>query len=129
MPVLLPNGMVFETTARSLMRAASAWMRSGESNVTPAGATVNCSSVGWAEWHARQRRCLPCHSAHPTDDQFTVAPAGVMFDSPERIQALAARVKERAVVSKTMPFGNKTGMTDDERALLGAWIDQGAKIK
>jgi uncharacterized membrane protein len=30
------------------------------------------------------------------------------------------------VISKTMPFGNKTGMTDEERALLGRWIEQGA---
>ncbi|KPV48559.1 hypothetical protein SE17_37430, partial [Kouleothrix aurantiaca] len=75
-----------------------------------------------------QRRCIQCHAAHPTDTQFTVAPAGVMFDQPEVIQRMAARIKERAVVSKTMPFGNKTNMTDEERALLGAWIDQGAKI-
>ncbi len=74
------------------------------------------------------RRCVQCHSAHPTDTQFTVAPAGVMFDTPEVIQRMAARIKERAVVSKTMPFGNKTDITDDERALLGAWIDQGAHI-
>ena len=51
-----------------------------------------------------------------------------MFDTPEQIQRMAARIKERAVISKTMPFGNKTGITDDERALLGAWIDQGAKV-
>jgi uncharacterized membrane protein len=73
------------------------------------------------------RRCVQCHSAHPTDDQFTAAPAGIMFDTPEQIKNLAARIKERAVVSKTMPLGNKTGITDAERALLGAWIDQGAK--
>lgn len=71
-----------------------------------------------------QRRCVQCHSARPTDDQFTAAPLGVMLDTPEQIQALAARIKERAVVTKTMPLGNKTGITDDERALLGAWVDQ-----
>jgi uncharacterized membrane protein len=76
-----------------------------------------------------QRRCVQCHSAQPTDNQFTAAPAGVMFDSPEQIRAMAARIKERAVVTKTMPFGNKTGITDTERALLGAWIDQGAELK
>ncbi len=75
-----------------------------------------------------QRRCVQCHSAHPTDNQFTVAPAGVMFDTPEQIQRMVARIKERAVIAKTMPFGNKTGITDDERVLLGSWIDQGAKI-
>ncbi|HEU5090451.1 MAG TPA: urate hydroxylase PuuD, partial [Roseiflexaceae bacterium] len=73
-----------------------------------------------------ERRCVACHSAHPTDDVFKAPPAGIRLDSPERIQQLAARIKERAVIQKTMPLGNKTGMTDDERALLGRWIDQGA---
>ena len=75
------------------------------------------------------RRCIECHSAAPTDATFTVAPAGVMFDTPEQIQRMAARIKERAVVTKTMPFNNKTGITDAERALLGAWIDQGASVR
>jgi uncharacterized membrane protein len=76
-----------------------------------------------------QQRCVACHSARPTDDLFTAAPAGVAFDTPEQIQAMAARIKERAVVLKTMPFGNKTGMTEEERALLGAWVEQGASLK
>jgi uncharacterized membrane protein len=76
-----------------------------------------------------QQRCATCHSAQPTDDLFTAAPAGVAFDTPEQIQAMAARIKERAVVLKTMPFGNKTGMTEEERALLGAWVEQGASLK
>jgi uncharacterized membrane protein len=33
------------------------------------------------------------------------------------------------VESTTMPLGNATGMTQDERDLLGAWIRQGARIK
>jgi uncharacterized membrane protein len=27
-----------------------------------------------------------------------------------------------------MPLGNLTGMTDEERVTLGAWIAQGAKV-
>ncbi|HVV85260.1 MAG TPA: urate hydroxylase PuuD [Kofleriaceae bacterium] len=75
------------------------------------------------------KRCTPCHSAHPTDDQFHEAPLGVMFDTPERIAAMAARIKERAVQTKTMPFLNKTKITEQERGELGAWIDQGAKLQ
>jgi uncharacterized membrane protein len=30
------------------------------------------------------------------------------------------------VVLRTMPLLNKSDMTDDERALLGAWVDAGA---
>ncbi len=96
----------------------------------PASASASAPPVAFAEARAIiNRRCLPCHSATPTDDRFTVAPAGVTFDSPDRFKSLAARIKERAVVSKTMPYGNKTGITAEERALLGAWIDQGANIK
>ena len=44
-----------------------------------------------------------------------------MFDTPELIQRYAPRILERAVVLKTMPFGNKTGITDEERAILARW--------
>lgn len=74
------------------------------------------------------RRCLQCHSITPTDSQFVAAPVGVMFDTPEQIARLAQRIDERAVVSRTMPLGNKTGITDEERALLGQWVAQGAWI-
>lgn len=75
------------------------------------------------------RRCATCHSAHPTDASFAAAPMGIAFDSPEQIQRHAARIKARAVDLKTMPLGNKTGMTDEERALLGRWIAQGAHLR
>ncbi|HEU5102746.1 MAG TPA: urate hydroxylase PuuD [Roseiflexaceae bacterium] len=93
-------------------------------------ASASSGPVAFADARAViQRRCLECHSAAPTDATFTVAPAGVMFDTPEQIARMAARIKERAVVTKTMPFNNKTGITEQERALLGAWVDQGAAIK
>ncbi len=34
---------------------------------------------------------------------------------------------ERAVRTHTMPQGNKTGMTEEERTVLKRWILQGAK--
>ena len=51
-----------------------------------------------------------------------------MLEDPRHIHDLAARILVRAVVTKTMPLGNLTGMTDEERATLGAWIAQGATI-
>jgi uncharacterized membrane protein len=74
-------------------------------------------------------RCTPCHSVQNSEPMFPVAPGGVMFDTPERIQSMAARIKERSVTTITMPFLNKTGMTDTERAELGKWIDAGAKLE
>lgn len=73
-------------------------------------------------------RCISCHSSNPTDDLQQIAPGGVVFDTPEQIQKMAQRIMVRAVQTKTMPQGNKTGITDPERELIGHWIDQGAKI-
>ena len=75
------------------------------------------------------KRCMVCHSAHPTDDTFKVAPNNVMFDTPEQIKMMAPRILERAVRQRTMPLVNKTHITDLERAELGAWIKQGANLQ
>ena len=72
------------------------------------------------------RRCAACHSATPSITDFGVSPGGVSFDDPARIQALAARIRARAVETRTMPLGNRTNMTDRERAILARWIDAGA---
>ena len=69
-----------------------------------------------------QRRCVTCHSANPTNDQFRSAPAGVVLDTTEQIRARADQIKAQAVDSTAMPLGNMTGMTDQERQALGAWI-------
>jgi uncharacterized membrane protein len=73
-------------------------------------------------------RCLPCHAEHPTDDVYQQAPKGVMFNTPEQIKSYAEQIKVQAVVSKAMPQGNKTHITEDERALLANWIRGGAQI-
>ena len=75
------------------------------------------------------QRCLPCHSRYPSDRTFDAAPAGVAFDTPESIAALAPRIRVRAVETQTMPLANKTGMTAAERALLARWIEAGAPLR
>jgi uncharacterized membrane protein len=75
-----------------------------------------------------QSRCLACHSTHPSDPTFGPTPGGVSFETTERIKILAPRIRERAVVTRTMPMANKTGITDEERNELGRWIDQGASV-
>ena len=52
-----------------------------------------------------------------------------MLDTPEQIAANAQKIHEQAVVTKAMPIGNLTGMTDAERATLGAWIAAGAPTR
>jgi len=75
------------------------------------------------------KHCIMCHAAHPTHAGISVAPAGLDFTRDAVLHANASRILLQAVMSKTMPLGNETGMTDVERATLGAWIRQGAHIK
>lgn len=75
------------------------------------------------------RRCRSCHSATPTDDVFRSPPNGLSFDVPDTLKALAPRVRQRVVEARTMPLANKTNMTDEERAVLRRWIDQGARLQ
>nr|WP_199772019.1 urate hydroxylase PuuD [Pseudomonas fluorescens] len=74
-----------------------------------------------------EQRCTVCHSAKPTSPLFSTAPAGVMFDTPAQIQQQAARIQAQAVASQIMPLGNITQMTQQERDLIGTWINQGAR--
>ena len=69
-----------------------------------------------------KERCVTCHSATPTDPTARTAPKGVAFDSFEELKRYAQKISVQAVNSKAMPLGNKTGMTEEERAKLGAWI-------
>lgn len=75
-----------------------------------------------------QKRCVQCHSSHPTDDVFTAPPNGVMYETPQDIVKLKDKIMQRVVVTKTMPQNNKTNMTEEERQLIGCWIQQGALI-
>jgi uncharacterized membrane protein len=74
-------------------------------------------------------RCRSCHAVRPSDVTFPAAPNGVAFDSADGIRSRAEAIKQRTVVLRNMPLANKTGMTDEERELLGRWIDQGARIE
>ncbi len=69
------------------------------------------------------QRCVACHSAKPT--MMATAPLGFVVDTPEQIKAQVAKIGAQ-IASKAMPLGNVTQMTDDERALIGKWIAQGA---
>ncbi|VVE44093.1 membrane protein [Pandoraea communis] len=71
------------------------------------------------------QRCATCHSAKPT--MMGSAPAGVMFDTPAEISQNAQRIYQQAVALKSMPLGNVTQMTDDERQKIAAWFNGGAQ--
>ena len=72
-------------------------------------------------------RCVACHSPAPTFPGITVPQAGVLLHTPADLLANAQRVYQQVVVTRIMPLGNATGMTDQERAVIAAWVRDGAK--
>ena len=72
-------------------------------------------------------RCLSCHAEKPSFQGFAEAPKGIKLDSPERIRAQALQIHLQTVLSKAMPPGNLTGLTEEERQLLDRWYRSGAK--
>lgn len=76
-----------------------------------------------------ETHCTTCHAAAPTHAGFVTPPAGLDLTSPDAIRLNAPRILAQAVESEIMPLGNETGMTEAERAELGAWIRAGARVE
>ena len=70
--------------------------------------------------------CVMCHAAKPTHQAFKGAepPKGVMLDTLDGVRKNAAQILAQAVQGRAMPLGNETGITDADRATLGAWLAQ-----
>jgi uncharacterized membrane protein len=88
----------------------------------PGGPPVEYASVRFI----LHERCEPCHSDNPRLVSNPPAPAAVRFDTPEQVTMWRERIKARAVVLRSMPLNNRTGMTEEERQALAQWFEQGA---
>jgi uncharacterized membrane protein len=78
----------------------------------PTGPAVSAAEVK----QVIDRRCLVCHADKPD------APKGVKLDTPERVAAQRLMIHQQTVLTRAMPPGNVTGMTDDERQILDRWM-------
>ena len=122
---------LFPTTATffALCVAMLAFFANPSGFHPPRGTVADGSgaSVRWSDVQPILReRCVPCHSAHPTNVAFTTPPNGVLLETLEQVVRLQDRVRLRAVTLRNMPLGNSTQITDDERERIGTWIEQGA---
>jgi uncharacterized membrane protein len=85
--------------------------------------------VGYAEARTVvNRRCIECHSEKPANRAFPIAPQGVMLDTALQMKQYARRIEASVAVGRTMPLANMSGMTDEERWVLGRWVETGAKV-
>ena len=73
--------------------------------------------------------CVMCHQAKPTHEAFKGGepPKGVVLNTVDGLKKNAQQVMLQAVQGRAMPLGNETGMKDEERAKLGAYLAQAGK--
>jgi len=104
-------------TAGAATLALAVAMRPDEGGGAPSRTVSDAEAIAIV-----QQRCVPCHSANPTQPGYDVPPAGITFDSRDQIVERADAIEEQAVRTTAMPLGNVTGMTEQERETLGAWL-------
>ena len=73
-----------------------------------------------------EQRCVPCHSSNPTQPGFNAPPNGLVFERLDQVLAHLPEVRQQLAL-RSMPLGNLTRMTDDERAQVLMWIGHGAR--
>jgi uncharacterized membrane protein len=91
--------------------------------VNAAVPTVELNVQQQAVFDVVQTHCANCHAAQPTSEMFVVAPLGLMFDTWPQIEQRASVIYSQTVVTRAMPLMNKTGITEDERQVIGTWFE------
>lgn len=120
-----------------LMGAAGAGMvalvfatvpRGGLERSTIVSERARSERVAWPIVRAiLDERCVPCHADRPTWPGIASAGLGVVLEHDSLVWNYRDRI-ERVITTATMPLGNVTGMTPEERALLVRWLQEGSGL-
>ncbi|GDY28044.1 hypothetical protein AHAT_39340 [Agarivorans sp. Toyoura001] len=127
-----PAIIVSGATGLLLLAVFLSWSQAKSNAQALASASTEISVEGESSMSEQQRqvmsivqqRCATCHSRMPTDDTFSAAPGGVNLDTWQDIERWRVRIIERSVVTKDMPFLNKTQITESERQSLQQLLAQ-----
>ncbi len=71
-----------------------------------------------------QQRCSSCHASQPTQPGFAAAPQGLVLNGLDKVLQNKDKIIYQVVVTKSMPLGNVTQLTDEERAQLALWLQK-----
>lgn len=66
--------------------------------------------------------CSTCHAPSPRHESFDEAPKNIELVTTSDLEKYADLVMAQSVHSDAMPLGNESGMTQEERDKLGAWL-------
>ncbi len=113
------NPLPYALAGVAVIVAAIVWMVPAASPARPAAAEAPKADFA-AVQKVLEQRCYLCHGAQ-------VQMKNVRLDSPDAVKQNAQAVYQQVVVTRLMPMNNSTGITEEERALVGAWFQAGAK--
>ncbi|MGQ2921454.1 MAG: urate hydroxylase PuuD [Hydrogenophaga sp.] len=94
------------------------WLRPAPVQAVAVRATVSYAQIK----PVIEQRCTMCHGE-------ALQSKNVRLDSPDALKQHAQAVYQQAVVTRAMPMNNATGLTEEERALIGQWFKAGAKVE
>ena len=102
--------------------------------IVPKQTAINTSdtSLSSAELFANvesiiQTRCSSCHAEVPAQPGFSAPPKGIILETADSIMSQAQFIHQQTVVTRAMPIGNLTQITDEERAVIDQWFQLGGK--
>lgn len=112
-----PHPWPYAAAGIVLLLGLIVWLRPAPSATAAAAAPASAAAVQAVV----AQRCVMCHGE-------ALQSKGVRLDSPAELQRHAQAVYQQAVVTRIMPLNNATGITEEERALIGQWFLAGARI-
>ena len=113
------NPLPYAVAGTLLIAASMVWMKPPPPSAGTELAATPPDSVNVQKVLAE--RCYACHGAQ-------LQMKNVRLDSPQLLKQHALAVYQQAVISKTMPINNATGMLEAERAMLKRWFEAGAVV-
>lgn len=94
------------------------WLRPAPVQAVAVPATVSYAQVK----PVIDQRCVMCHGE-------ALQSKNVRLDTADGLKQHAQAVYQQAVVTRLMPMNNATGLTEEERTLIGQWFKGGAKTE
>jgi uncharacterized membrane protein len=92
------------------------------SSVSGAASAPAKKAIGYAQLApVLAQRCTMCHGEQ-------VQMKNVRLDTPQGVGTHALAIYQQVVVTRAMPMGNSTGITEGERGLFKQWFEAGAKV-
>jgi uncharacterized membrane protein len=115
------NPLPYALVGVAVILGTIVWMKPAPQAARPAAAPAAAAAADFgAVAKVLEQRCYMCHGAQ-------VQMKNVRLDSPEAVKQHAQAIYQQVVVTRLMPMNNATSITEDERALVGAWFQAGAK--